>query len=138
MAQKGGREDTSMAFSMSKLVPTDFMDAGQKWTDVIREMQRQGASTIEQTSREWMERYQSELELASEFAAKLSAARPNLSTPFAPLAEVATAYNEWLTAHMKLMMEDGQRLMANSQKFANVATKALSSGNGAMSPRARD
>ena len=133
MAQKEEREETSVAFAMSKMIPTEFIDAGQKWAEAIREIQKQSFSTLEQTSKEWMDRCQSEIDLASEFATKISAARPNLSTPFVPVSDVATAYNEWLTSHMKLMIEDGQRLVANSQKLAKVATKALSSGASVVS-----
>jgi hypothetical protein len=72
-------------------------------------------------SRQWFDRAQSEANLASEFAFKLTAARS--------LPEVMAAYQKWTSRRFEMMAEDGKHLLADTQKFMEVGVRLLSNGS---------
>ncbi len=58
---------------------------------------------------DWSARAAAEVELVTELANKLVAAR---SVP-----EVATAYQDWMLKRMEMLAEDGHRLLSSSQRL---------------------
>ena len=64
---------------------------------------------FQETSRQWLDRVQTETKLASELASKLTAAR---SVP-----EVMAAYQDWGSRWLQLMGEDTVNLYEDTQRF---------------------
>jgi hypothetical protein len=106
--------------STSNLIPPQFAAMGKKRLEDFVAMQAEQMEKLQEMNRSWLERMQSEATLASEFAAKLTAAR---SVP-----EVAAAYQEWATRHMEMAAEDGKRIFADAQKLAETGARLLSGG----------
>lgn len=73
-----------------------------------------------ETSLEWFDRVQSEADLASEFASKLTAAR---SSP-----EAMTACQEWSNRHITMMADDGKHLLADAQKLTETGARFFFNG----------
>jgi hypothetical protein len=83
-------------------------------------VQKELLGTYEEASRAWLARVQSEVDLWSGLAAKLTATR---SVP-----EAVAAYQECVAQRMKMAAEDGQRLADECQKGMNKISRALSNG----------
>jgi hypothetical protein len=84
-------------------------------------------NTIQEMSRDWMERATAEVELSLKLSKKLTAAH---SVP-----DAVSAYQEWLNDEMGARAEDARLLMSNGQKFMDTTSRFLSSGwtNASMS-----
>ncbi len=107
--------------SSPNLIPADFAAMGKKRIDELVNMQTKLLSELQETNRQWFDRAQAEADLASEFAAKLTAARS--------IPEAMAAYQEWTSRRFVMMAEDGKHLLADTQKFMEVGTRLLSSGS---------
>jgi hypothetical protein len=81
-------------------------------------LQKELLGAYEEASRAWLARMQSEVDLWSGLAAKLTATR---SVP-----EAVAAYQECVTQRMKMAAEDGQRLTDECQRGINKISRALS------------
>ena len=113
-------KDTSTKSSPSNLGPAEFAKFGGKQAETLMEMQKELQSLVEQANRDWLARLEKERALASELAAKLSAAKS--------LPDVAQEYQEWMTQRMGMMVEDSQKFFADSQKFMNSAVRLMTKG----------
>lgn len=120
MAQKETQTDKAQKSSLSNLLPAEFAAMGKQRLDALAAMQKELLNTLQELNQNWFDRMQSEATLASEFAAKLSAA--------CSMPETATVYQEWATRRMKMAAEDAKRLVADGQKLAETGTRLLSSG----------
>ena len=98
--------DRSLLFN---LMPTEFAAMGKKRIEDFVNAQTEFLDALQETNREWFDRMQSEANLASEFASKLTAAR---SIPGA-----MTACQEWSSRRFEMMAEDGKHLLSDTQKF---------------------
>lgn len=110
---------------MEKSTPPDLMSAefaavGKKRIEDFGKAQTEFVDKLQETNRQWFERIQSEATLASEFAARLTAARS--------IPEVATAYQEWASRRMGMAAEDAKRVFADSQKLVEAGAHFLSNG----------
>lgn len=105
---------------LPNLIPPEFAALGKQRLDALVAMQTELMKTLQEVNRNWFDRMQSEATLASEFAAKLSAARS--------IPETATVFQEWATKRMEMAAEDAKRLLADGQKFAETATRLWSTG----------
>lgn len=103
---------------LPNLIPPEFAALGKQRLDALVAMQTELMKTLQEVNRNWFDRMQSEATLASEFAAKLSAARS--------IPETATVCQEWATKRMEMAAEDAKRLLADGQKFAETATRLFS------------
>jgi hypothetical protein len=72
-------------------------------------------------NRQWFDRAQSEANLASELASKLTAARS--------IPDAMAAYQEWASQRFEMMAEDGKHLLADTQKLMEGATHLLPNGS---------
>jgi len=63
---------------------------------------------------------QSQAELASEFASKLTAARS--------IPDAMTACQDWTSRRFEMMAEDGQHLLADTQKFMEAGAHLFANG----------
>ncbi len=77
-------------------------------------------NTLQEMSRDWMERASVEVEHGLKLSKNLSAAH---SVP-----EAITAYQEWLNEEMDACAEDARRLMSSGQKFMDASSRLLSNG----------
>ena len=97
-----------------------FAAMGKKQIDAFVKMQTELLDKFQETNRQWLDRAKSEADLASEFAAKLSAARS--------IPEAMTACQEWSTRRLEMMTEDSKHLLADSQKFIETGARLMSGG----------
>ncbi len=93
---------------------------GPERAEAMHDLQKELLGVYEEASRAWLARVQSEVELWSGLATKLSATR---SVP-----EAVAAYQECVTQRMKMAAEDGQRLADECQKSMNKIGRAFSNG----------
>jgi Phasin protein len=120
MAGEESRGDKAQKSSLPNLLPPEFAAMGKQQVEALVAMQAELLKTLQDTSRNWFDRMQLEATLASQFAAKLSAARS--------IPEAASVYQEWAKKCMQMAAEDAKRLVADSQKLAETGTRLLSSG----------
>ncbi len=106
--------------SPATFIPSDLSAMGKKHLEELVAIQTEQLGKLQDMNRTWFDRMQSEANLASEFAAKLTAARS--------MPEVATAYQEWAQRHMEMAAEDAKRIFADSQKLAETGARLLSNG----------
>jgi hypothetical protein len=116
------KEAPARAEKLSSLSPAPpaIATMAKKRFEELAEIQSDLLEEIREASRNWLDRMQSEATLASDFSSKLTVSHS--------IADTTTAYQEWAKRRMELFTEDGQRLMANSQKFMEKATQFLSNG----------
>jgi hypothetical protein len=111
------RSDKSASFST---MSAEFTAMGKKRVEEFTKAQTELLDKLQDARRQWIERMQSEAKLASEFAAKLSATRS--------IPEAMTVCQEWSSRRFEMMAEDGQRLLADTQKFVETAARLMSDG----------
>ena len=73
--------------------------------------------SLQEVSRNWFNRMQSEASLACELGAKLTAARS--------ISETASVYQEWVS---EMAAEDTKRLLTDGQKLFETGARMLSEG----------
>ena len=101
-------------------MPAEFAAAGRKRMEEFTRAQTELIDRLQQANRQWIERMQSEANLASEFAAKLSAARS--------IPDAMSVCQEWTSRRFEMMADDGKHLLADTQKFMEATTRLLSNG----------
>lgn len=107
--------------SSPNLIPADLAAMGKKRIDEFVNMQTKLLNELQETNRQWFDRAQAEADLASEFSAKLTAARS--------IPEAMAVWQEWTSRRFAMMAEDGKRLFTDTQKFMEVGSRLLSSGS---------
>jgi hypothetical protein len=108
-----------------------LMGAGSDRLQATLDTQKEFFAACEEASRNWMDRIRLETEMTAELTAKLGTCKS--------IADVAAAYQEWVRRHMQLLGEDGQKLMAESQKLAGAYARMFTNGfAGAAKKTARD
>jgi hypothetical protein len=120
MVQTETRTDKSENPSPSNQIPPGFDGMGKQQLEELAAMQKDLMAKVQDANKIWTGRMQTEATLASEFTAKLTAARS--------IPEVAAAYQEWVQRHMEIAAEDAKRLFADGQKLAETGARLLSSG----------
>ena len=116
MAQSEARE----AISLSDLKAGGFLVAESERVATVNEVQKQLLDTFEQFNRQQLARGKQEMEFASEFAGEITSAR---SVP-----DVINAYQNWISKRMAFYMEDGKKLLEDSQRVLNTTMELLSIG----------
>ena len=117
MTQKETQSDKAKELP-SILIPLEIATMGKKRLEEFVAIQKEQLEKLQEVNRHWIERMQSAATLASEYAAKLTAARS--------IPEAATAYQEWAQRHMEMAAEDGKRIVADGQKLAETGARLLS------------
>ncbi len=118
MAQSKGHDP----ISMSDLKAGGFLVAESKRVEMVKEAQEQLLDTFQKFSQQQLVRAKQEMELASEFAEKITSAR--FSVP-----DVMNAYQNWISKRVALYVEDGRKLFEDSQKALNTTMKQFSIPN---------
>jgi hypothetical protein len=97
-----------------------FPQFGKDQTETMKNLQQELQGAYEQTSRAWLARMKSEMDLWSELGAKLGATRS--------IPEALQAYQETMTKRMEMAADDGQRLVTDGQEMAQKITRSLGKG----------
>ncbi len=84
----------------------------------ILKMQKELLDAYEQASRNWLARVQSEINLWSEFASKLTGSH---SVP-----DALEAYQKFVAQRMQMAAEDGRQLFEECQRMTQKVTRSLS------------
>jgi hypothetical protein len=107
--------------SWPNLMPAGFGEMGRERVEEFANIQRELLGKLQEANRHWFDRAQEEANLASDFAAKLTAARS--------LPEAMSACQEWTSRRFEMMAEDGKHLLADSQKLMEAGARLLSNGS---------
>ena len=102
-------------------MPAEFAEVGKKRVEEFVNAQTELVEKLQEMNRQWFDRAQSEANLASELAAKLTAARS--------IPDAMAAYQEWASRRFEMMAEDGKHLLADTQKIMEAATHLLPNGS---------
>ena len=107
---------------MSNILPAEFVEIGKKRVEALMEIQQNLFDVFQEINQAWFDRARSAATIHSELIAKLSTART--------VPETADAYQQCMGKRMEMMVEDGRRLLADSQKIVDLGTKFLTNGSG--------
>jgi predicted nucleic acid-binding Zn-ribbon protein len=97
-----------------------LLKLGREQTEAALKVQKDVLEAYEEASRAWLARVQSEVELWSQLAAKVTATRS--------IPEALGAYQESVAQRMKMAAEDGKRLSDDCQEIIAKITSSLSKG----------
>jgi Phasin protein len=117
MASKETQTEKSFPFN---LAPMEFAVMGKKQIEEFTSVQSELFEKFEATRREWLDRVQSEANMASEFASKLSAVRS--------IPEAMTIYGDWANRWFEMMADDRKHLLEDYQKFAETGARLMANG----------
>jgi hypothetical protein len=120
MTQKEPYTETWSKWAIPTLIPTEFATMAGKGVESIVQMQKDMFHTLAEMNQCWLGRATAEAQLASEFGAKLAAARS--------LHESAEACQQWMAQRAQRTAEDGQRFATDSQKLMEVTARMFSNG----------
>ena len=114
---------------------TSFPQMGAIATQGLKqasEFNSQWLKGIPELNKAWMDRMQSEMDLASQCVAKMGAARSAL--------DIASVWESWASRRMEMASDDAAHLLTDVQKLAQTSARLLSNGlqaagaNGARPP----
>jgi len=120
MVQKETQTGRTEKSSPLSLAPIQLAEMGKKRIEEFVNMQTELLDKLQETNREWFDRAQSEANLVSEFAAKLSNARS--------IPDAMAACQEWTSRRFEMMAEDGKHLLADTQKFMETGARLVPNG----------
>ena len=121
MTQKESHTERTGKASAINLIPTEFAEMGKKRIEEFVNMQTVLLNELQETNRQWFDRAQSEANVASEFASKLTAARS--------IPEAMATCQEWTSRRFEMMAEDGKHLLADTQKFMEAVARLMPKGS---------
>jgi len=75
---------------------------------------------IQEANGHWMDRFQSEADLASEYASKLSATRT--------IPDAMAVSRDWAARYLQMLAEDGKHLADDARKFMEKGARMFSNG----------
>src|ERR1700751_4728283 len=91
-----------------------FTKAGRNQTEATLGIQKELLEAYEQASRAWVARVQSEIELWSDLANKLSATRS--------IPDALGAYQESVAQRLQMATDDGRRMVSDCQEMMEKIT----------------
>lgn len=106
----------------------EFAALGKKRIGDFMRVQTEFLDEFQETNRHWLDRIQSEANLASEFASKLSATRS--------MPDAMAVSRDWATQYFAMLAEDGKHLADDTRKFIEKSARLLSGGLSAQPPAA--
>jgi hypothetical protein len=106
----------------SPLEPMSIFNFGKENTEATLNIQKELLDAYEQASRAWLARVQSEVDLWSQLATKLTSTR---SVP-----EALGAYQESVAQRMQMAAEDGRKLSEEGGEILRKITQSITKGWG--------
>ena len=100
--------------------PESLLKLGREQTEATFKIQKDVLEAYEEASRAWLARVQSEVELWSQLATKLSATRS--------IPEALGAYQESVAQRMQMAAEDGKRMTEDCREIMNKIAGTMSKG----------
>jgi hypothetical protein len=120
MTQKEARSEGAEKPSPLNMMPREIAAMGQKRVKDFVKAQNELFEELQESNKQWLDRVQSEANLASELASKLTSARS--------IPDAMAACQECWSRRIERMAEDGKHLFADVQKFTETGTRLLSNG----------
>lgn len=111
---------TQRAAGGETAVPADFMATAKEQFDDLAATQADLLEKFRETNRQWLDRMQAEMNLASAFSSKLIAAR---SFP-----EAIGTWQEWTTRRLEMAAQDMKQVLDDAQKFTQAGAHLLGNG----------
>jgi Phasin protein len=119
MAQKAALGDQEKPLLFNPM-PEEFVATAKKRMEDFATAQTELFAKCQDANRHWLNRIQVEANMASDFAAKLTAARS--------IPEAVTACQEWGGRRLELMAEDAQQFLSDTQKFTQAGLRLIVNG----------
>jgi hypothetical protein len=91
---------------------------GKKRIGEFVRVQTELLDEIQEANRHWLDRFESEANLASEFASKLSEARS--------MPDAMAVSRDWATQYFAMLAEDGKHLADDTRKFIETGARLYS------------
>jgi Phasin protein len=113
MVKKVKRETVGDEVTFVQTALTNTIETTKKQFDDFAASQSDLLSKISKTNREWLERMQVEISLATTFSAKLVEARS--------IPEAVITYQEWTCRQMEMAAQDTKHLLDDAQKFVEAS-----------------
>lgn len=120
--QSQRRVEEKIESPMVGVIPAEIVEMGKQRVEALMEMQQELFEVFQEINQAWFDRARSAATINSELIAKLSTART--------MPETADAYQQCVGKRMEMLVEDGRRLLADSQKIVSVGSKFLTNGSG--------
>jgi hypothetical protein len=102
------------------VAPENFFKFGQEQTEATLGIQKELLEAYEQASRAWLARVQSEVDLWSDLATRLSATRS--------IPDALGAYQETVAQRLQMATDDGRRMTSECQEIMEKITRSLTKG----------
>src|SRR5215470_3935553 len=102
------------------LIPSAFMTMGRKQFHECVMAHSELVDRFQEVNRNWLDHLQSEADLSTEFASKMTAARS--------IPDVATLLLEWNKRHMEMARVDAKHVLDDTQKIMEVGARLLPGG----------
>jgi len=120
MSQKEDRHEGTQ--NTLPLNLTELPGMGNRWIEDLVKVQTGLFEKLQESNKRWLDRLQSEANIASDFASTLASARS--------IPDVMSACQEWSNRRLVMMAEDGKHLFADAQKFMETSARLLWWSNG--------
>jgi Phasin protein len=93
---------------------------GKKRMEAFVNAQTELLDEIQEANRRWMDRFQSEANLASEFASKLSGVRT--------IPDAMAVSRDWATRYFQMLAEDGRHFADDTRKLMETGARMFANG----------
>src|SRR5262249_35250237 len=110
---------TEKAFPFS-FNSSEFATLGKKRIEAFVTAQTELFEELQEANRHWLDRFQSEANLASEYASKLSSART--------IPDAMAVSRDWATRYFQMLAEDGKHFADDTRKFMETGARFFTNG----------
>jgi hypothetical protein len=102
------------------MTPNEMFKSDKQRTDAMLSMQQELLRAYEQGNSVWLARLKSEADCWSELTMKLIGSRS--------IPDAMSAYQDYVTHHVQMAAEDGQRISEQTQRIMKAFAGGLSNG----------
>jgi hypothetical protein len=103
---------------------------GKKRIGEFIRVQTEILDELHEANRHWLDRFESEANLASEFASRLSSART--------MPDAMAVSRDWATQYLAMLTEDSRHLADDTRKLIETGTRLFSGGLTVQQPPAAE
>jgi hypothetical protein len=109
MANEERQSEQATQSALIYTTPAELAAIGKKSMEEFVDAQKDLFDDLMRTNWKWIDRFQSETQLASEFFAKVAAART--------IPDALSICQEWTSRRIGMMVDDGEQFTADTRKF---------------------